>query len=187
MINLDTAEKKKEFLSEYRGRRVTVWLWSISAILAISLVLAVLIAYLVALDTSIAKEYLSSTKTSIAQKGFSELVGLVNKTNTQLALSPVNNKNEIVLADILEEILRLKPAGVKFSTIEINKIEAVAKVSLRGNFSTRKSFNIFIESLSVEPGVSELVSPIANLLKTEKGDFTVSFNLSKAKVIKNND
>ena len=184
MLDLETAQNKKDILSDYRGRRMIVWLWLLSVVIVSSFVMAMLIAYLSTKNNGTVKAYLSSDKSAMEQKDFAKMGQLVEETNEQLNLFFAGDIGGLTFAETVKKILGMKPAGVKISGIELGRKEASTAVSLRGTFGTRKAFNLFIETLSAEPNLGELVSPISNLLKMEKGDFTVSFVLSVPNVDK---
>ncbi|KKT62299.1 MAG: hypothetical protein UX24_C0014G0007 [Candidatus Giovannonibacteria bacterium GW2011_GWB1_45_9b] len=174
MINLLPYEDKKEVKREGLRRFAIVAVFSISAVLLLSMLLmAPAYFFLYQERASVISEENLLRASSPVEK-MNEIADKIKKTNSRLSVIESLANNRSVPED-LKKIIDLIPPGVSVNGISFARqnVSEQGRVSLSGKANTREDLASFIGILNDSDIFSKVDSPVSNILKKNNIDFLI--------------
>jgi len=180
-VNLLPETEQKNIVAEYRRRISASYGFGLSALL-VAMILTV-----IGLNTALWIEQNSLIKTkqtmvagleTADDKPAIQTVASLNKMINYLVNDKKNLHSVTVLIDRINE---LKPAGIKITTLDLDRASSGWSITLRGWSAKRQDIVDFVAALEKCSLLTEINSPVANLLKETKGDFIITVILATGK------
>ena len=174
MFNLLPNQSKKIILKDYLVRR-----YSIIFMIIVFVQVWFVVLLLPSLVTSYFKEkdlsyQVELIKESDVSKDASVISDLIISTNTKLSFYE-NDFSYPQIIPILENLLSYKSSLVKFTDFMYEaSSNSSAKISIRGNASTRDSLVSFVQKIEESGLFKEVDLPISNLAKDRNIDFAIN-------------
>lgn len=175
MINLLPDDEIKKLGRERLGRFAVVTGFSLSAIVALG-VLLLLPSYLSLLGEKqeVGRE-LELARRRLYASEVDYIEGEIANFNAKLEASETNEKEIHSATLILEKVLLLRPAAMRFERVsyESAALAAPERISLQGHTSSRQELLDFIKRLEDSGLFKKINSPISNLLREKNIDFSL--------------
>ena len=172
MINLIPPQARKDIITEYWVRVITVWMFILSAF---SVIAAILLLPVYVLVTSQVEAY-SSSATEAAEKvaeydlSATTLVETNKQAQMIIGLSDVQNFSEIVVL-----IESLNGNDVSVSSFDfIREDKKISPIQASGKAASRQSLIDFRDRLLQHPAIDSVDLPISNLAKDKDIPFSIT-------------
>lgn len=178
MINLIPSSAKRNITIEYWIRVATVWVWLLSIVLVISLLLLLPLHVLINAQIT---AYRDSANAAIEKIATFENVSLeLARATTQAQLIMSSDQKES-LSELVYMFRALEGQGVVLTNITMRRADAsVASVSITGSAVDRKSLSDFRDRLLEHSRIDTVDFPISNLARDKDIDFSMTVTLTKS-------
>ncbi len=177
MINLLPEEEKISIKREY-ARRLIVVIGIFIFMLVFSAIILLLPSYFpLSSQKQSFESQLNAAKQGLSRENADEIESTVKNLNGKLVFFSQQGENTRQISVLIKQILNIRSSSVKLSNLIYQKgteEKRNEQMLIQGNAASRNAFLAFAKALETVSGVSEVVSPPANLVK----DVNVEFNLT---------
>lgn len=151
MINLLSATAKKQLWNEYRSRLAVILLATIAFLELLTLAIFFPAFYSLHSTTTELAKNLEERKqvTPEADKATSEEVRSLK--NDLALLRPGAKPVDVLPSALLEDVVRVKPAGISLSSVTYQRLGTVISMQFSGIASTRDDILLFKNALDKNP------------------------------------
>lgn len=175
MINLLSIEEKKELISDYRRRRLVVWLMVILSALVLAILMLSSCWVMLSYRTLSLAKVLNSKKYEISNKSFDSLSQTVKSTNDKLTIFLANTGELAKPSAVLKQIVDKRRSGIRILGISYERKDGTnAAVTVRGKSNDRNAVLGFADALRKDPLFVSVDSPISNIIRQTNSDFNIT-------------
>ncbi|MHB1316891.1 MAG: hypothetical protein ACYCZW_03510 [Minisyncoccota bacterium] len=177
MFNLIPTFLKKEIRSDYKGRRIIMWLGGFLMVIITSyffLLPGYINVFFEEKNASTESKVIKDSTTFVKAD---EIAKTIVEINEQLkTLSLVTDSVEPISP--IEKIISTKNLFIHINEIEYRELTATTStIILTGVADKRDALREFVSNLELVDGFSGVILPVSNFAKDKDIEFTISINL----------
>lgn len=180
MINLLPTDARKQVLTEYWLRVVSVWLLLCTAVGILILVL--LFPSYILLELQLQARQDTYQQVEVEQENFTQAQAEIRQTNAKAALlADVSDK--MLFTEVLDALDVVQAETIFVRSVGMKRTEGVVEtVTVQGEATTRDALAAYRNRIEAAPLFAEAELPLANLARDKEVPFSITVTLTQADI-----